>query len=205
VNEGDPEGGGGVSQLVRTEGRAIVEINLSGHPPFAQSLDQAVGEVFKILLQIELPMGDEAGVVIQEGKEKTLAHLPVNDHRRPMHAVGLPDVIGEFRFIPSEIRFKSLWLVQSSPLEEPIQTLDGSMKVRSQKLSFSGHPEDHGQGGSFEFGLQVYQCLFRFFIQRSGLPFVRTLLRLETFNPAATVPVLLEPLQNRGTSQERSA
>jgi hypothetical protein len=150
-------------------------------------------------------MGDEAGVVIQEGKEKTLSHFPVDDHRRAMHAVGLPEIIGEFRFIPPEIRFETLGFIETPPLEESIEALNGGVKVGRQKLSLSGHPEDHGQGGSFEFGLQVYQRLFRFFIQRSGFPFVRTLLGFETFNPAATVPVLLEPLQNRGTSQERSA
>jgi hypothetical protein len=141
VNQGDPEGGGGVSELVRAKGGAIIEIDLSGQSPFAQSLDQAVGEVFKILLEIELPMGNEAGVVIQEGKEKTLAHLPVNNHRRSMHAVGLPDVIGEFRFIPSEIGFEPLRLVQTQPLEEPIEALNGGAKVGRQKLSFPGHPE----------------------------------------------------------------
>jgi hypothetical protein len=64
VNEGDPEGGGGVSQLVGAEGGAIVEIDLSRESPFAQSLNQAVGQVFEVFLKIELSMGDEAGVVI---------------------------------------------------------------------------------------------------------------------------------------------
>jgi hypothetical protein len=50
VDEGDPQRGGGVSELVRAEGGAIVEIDLSGQPPFAQSLDQAVGEVFEVFL-----------------------------------------------------------------------------------------------------------------------------------------------------------
>jgi len=151
VNQGDPEGGGGVSELVRTKGGAIVEIDLSGQSPFAQSLDQAVGEVFKILLEIELPMGKKAGVVIQEGEEKTLAHLPVNHHRRSMHAVGLPDVIGEFRFIPSQIGFEPLGFIEPQPLEEPIEALDRGAKVGRQKLPFPGHPENHGQGSSLEF------------------------------------------------------
>jgi len=142
-----------MSQLMGPKGRAIIEIDLSGQSPFAQSLDQAVGEVFKILLEIELSMRDEAGVVIQEGKEKTLAYLFVNDHRRSMHTVRLPDVIGEFRFIPSEVRFETLRLVQPPALEESIKALDGSMKVRSQKLSFPCYPENHGQGSSFEFCL----------------------------------------------------
>ena len=111
MNEGDPEGGGGVSQLMRAKGGAIVEIDLSGQSPFAQSLDQAVDEVLEVFLKIELPMGNEAGVVVQEGKEKTLTHLPVNDHRRPVHTVGLPEIIGQFGFIPSEIRLEALGLV----------------------------------------------------------------------------------------------
>jgi hypothetical protein len=151
VNQGDPKGGGGVSELVRTEGGAIVEIDLSGQSPFAQSLDQAVGEVFKILLEIKLPMGNKAGVVIQEGEEKTLAHLSVNNHRRSMHAVGLPEVIGEFRFIPSQIGFEPLGFIEPQPLEEPIETLERSAKVGRQKLPFPGYPENHGQGSSLEF------------------------------------------------------
>ena len=151
MDEGDPEGGGGVGQLMGAKGGPIVEINFSGQPSFAQGFDHAVGEVFKILLEIELSMGDEAGVVIQEGKEKTLTHLSVNDHRRAMHAVGLPDVIGEFRFIPPEIRFETLRFVESSPLEESIEALDGGMKVRRQKLSLPGYADNHGQGSALEF------------------------------------------------------
>jgi len=153
VNERDSEGGGGVGELVRAEGRAIVEIDLSGKSPFAQSLDQAIGQVFEVFLEIELPMGNKTGVVIQEGKEKTLAHFSIDDHRRPVHTVGLPDVIGQFRFIPSEVRFETLRFVQPQPLKEPIEALNGGVKVGRKKLSFPGHPENHGQGSSFEFCL----------------------------------------------------
>ena len=153
VDQGDPKRGGSMSELVRTERGAIVEIDLSGQSPFAQGLDQAVGQVFEVFLKIELPMRNETGMVVQEGKEKTLAYLPVNDHRRSMHTVGLPDVIGEFGFIPSKIRFKSLRLVQPSSLEEPIEALDGGVKVGRQKLSFPGHPNNHVQGSSLEFCL----------------------------------------------------
>jgi hypothetical protein len=153
VDEGDAERGGGVSELMGSEGRAIVDIDLSGESPFAQSLDQAIGQVFEVFLKIELPMRNEAGVVVQEGKEKTFAHLPVNDHRRPMHAVGLPEIIGEFRFVPPEIRFETLRFVEPSPLEETIEALDGGMKVRRQKLSLPGYADNHGQGSTLEFAL----------------------------------------------------
>jgi len=98
-------------------------------------------------------MGNEAGMVIQEGKEKTLSHLPVDDHRRAMHAVGLPDVIGEFRFIPPEIRFETLGFIETPPLEESIEARDGGMKVGRQKLSLPGHADNHGQGSALEFAL----------------------------------------------------
>ena len=153
VNEGDAEGGGGVSELMGAEGGAIVEINLSGQSPFAQGLDQTVGQAFEIFLEIELPMGNEAGVVIQEGKEKTLSHLPVDDYRRPVHTVGLPEVIGQFGLIPSEIRFEPLRFIEPPSLKEPIEALDGGAKVGRQKLSFPGHPKNHGEGGSLEFCL----------------------------------------------------
>ena len=127
MNEGDPEGGGGVSQLMRAERGTIVQIDSSGESPFAQSLDETIDQVFEVFLEIKLPMGDEAGMIVQEGKEKTLAHLPVDDHRRAMHAVGLPDVIGEFRFIPPEIRFETLGVIETPPLEESIEARDGGM------------------------------------------------------------------------------
>jgi hypothetical protein len=200
VDEGDAEGSRGMSEEMGAKGRAVVEINLSGEPPFAQSLHEAVDQVFEVFLEIELPMEDETGVVVQEGKEKTLAHFPVNDHRRSMHTVRLPEIIGELGFIPSEVRFDPLWFVESASLKEPIETLDRGVKVGRQKLSLPGHPENHGQGGSLEFCLESHQRLLRFFIQRAGFPFVRTLLRLETFDPATTVSVLLEPLQDCGPS-----
>ncbi len=50
VDQGDPKRGGGMSELVRPEGRAIVEIDLSGQPPFAQGLDQTIGQVFEVFL-----------------------------------------------------------------------------------------------------------------------------------------------------------
>jgi hypothetical protein len=129
VNQGDSQGSGGMSQLVRTERRPIVEINFSWESSFAQGFDQAIGQIFEIFLQIELPMGNEAGVVIQKSEEETLPYLPFDDHRRPVHTVGLPDVIGELRFIPPEIWFEFLGLVEPSPLEEPVKTLDGGVKV----------------------------------------------------------------------------
>jgi hypothetical protein len=153
VDEGDAEGSGGVSELMGAKGGAIVEVDLSGESSFAQSLDEAVDQVFEVFLEIELRMEDEAGVVVQEGKEKAFPHLPLDDHRRPMHTVGLPEIIGELGFISSEVRFDPLWFVETLPLKEPIETLNGGMKVGRQELSFSGHPENHGQGGSLEFCL----------------------------------------------------
>jgi len=153
VNEGDAEGGSGVSELVRAEGRAIVQIDLSGQSPFVQGLDQTVGQAFEIFLEIELPVGNEAGVIIQEGKEKTLSHLPVDDYRRPVHTVGLPEVVGQFGLIPSEIRFEPLRFIEPPSLKEPIEALDGGAKVGRQKLPVPCHSENHREGGSFEFCL----------------------------------------------------
>jgi hypothetical protein len=70
-----------------------------------------------------------------------------------MHTVGLPEIVGQFGFIPPEVRFEPLRLVQTSPLKEPIEALDGGVKVVRQNLSFPGYPENHGQGGSLEFCL----------------------------------------------------
>jgi hypothetical protein len=133
--------------------RPIVDVNFSREPSFAQSLDETIGQVFEVLLEVELPMGNKTGMIVQEGKEKTLSDLPIDNHRRAMHTVRLPQIIGQFGLIPSEIRFEPLRFVQSPALKEPVQALNGSPKVGRQKLSFPGHPEDHGQGGSFEFGL----------------------------------------------------
>src|SRR4030067_2061704 len=93
-------------------------------------------QIFEVFLKIELPMGNETGVVVEEGKEKTLSHLPIDDHRRPVHTVRLPKIIGQLGFIPSEIRFETLRLVEPPSLKEPIEALDGGTKVGRQKLSF---------------------------------------------------------------------
>ena len=111
VNEGDPEGGCGASQLMRAKRRPKIAINLSGESPFAQGLDQTIGQVFEVFLQIELSMSNVTGVVIQEGEEKTLTHLPLDDHWRPMHTIGLPEIIGKFGSTPPEIRFVVLRFV----------------------------------------------------------------------------------------------
>jgi hypothetical protein len=129
MDQGDAERGGGMSELVRTIGRPIVDVDFSWESSFAQRLDQTIGQVSEVFLQIELSMGNQTGMVIQKGKEKTFSYLSVNDHRRPMHAVGLPEIIGQFGFIPSEIRFKCLRFVEPSPLEEPIEALNGGVKV----------------------------------------------------------------------------
>jgi len=70
-----------------------------------------------------------------------------------MHTVGLPEIIGKLSLIPAQIGFDSLWLIKSSPLEEPIEALDGGAKAGWQKLPFPGHPEDHWKGSSLEFRL----------------------------------------------------
>jgi hypothetical protein len=98
-------------------------------------------------------MGNQTGMVVQEGKEKTLSDLPFDNHRGPVHTVGLPEVIGQFGFIPSQVRFETLRFVQPPSLKEPVQALNGGPKVGRQKLSLPGHPKNHGQGGPFEFGL----------------------------------------------------
>ena len=151
VKERDAEGGGGVSELVRTEGGGIVEIDPSGESPFAQRLNQAVGQVLEVFLQIEFPMGNESGVVIQEGLEKTFANFSIGDHRGPMHTVGLPEIVGKFGFISSAIGFQGLRLVEPASLEEPIEALNRGLKVGREKLSFPGHPENDRQGGPLEF------------------------------------------------------
>ena len=99
-------------QLVRAIRGPIVDVNFSREPSFAQSLDETIGQVFEVLLEVELPMGNKTGMIVQEGKEKTLSDLPIDDHRWPMHTVRLPKIIGQFGFIPSEIRFEPLRFVQ---------------------------------------------------------------------------------------------
>ena len=140
-----------MGQLVGAERGGIIEIDLSGESSFVQGLDETIGQVFEVFLKIELPMGNETGMVIQEGKEKTFSHLRVNDHPRAMHTVRLPDVIGEFRFIPSEIGLEPLGFIEPQSLEEPVKTLNRGVKVGRKKLSFPGHPKNHGQGSSLEF------------------------------------------------------
>jgi hypothetical protein len=127
-----------MGELVGAEGRAIVEVDLSGKPSFAQGLHEAVGEVFEVLLKIEFSMGNQTGVVIQESEEKALSDLPLHDDRGAVHAVGLPEVIGKLGFIASEILLGPLRLVEAPPLKQPVEALNRGMKVGKQKFSFPG-------------------------------------------------------------------
>jgi hypothetical protein len=92
-----------------------------------------------------------------------------------------------------------------SPLEEPIEALDGSMKVGWQNLSFLGHPENHRKGSALEFAFNPTRICSVSGSRDRVSPPARTGLRLQSFNPVSTVSIFFEPLEHRGSSKGRAA
>ena len=56
-----------------------------------------------INVQGELDVGDETGVVVDEGEEVASAELAAVNHAGTVKAVGLPQFVGEFGFEASAV------------------------------------------------------------------------------------------------------
>jgi hypothetical protein len=90
MGEGDAQGGGDLGQVLGAEGRAVVHVELAGKSPFQEGLSESIQVVVQPFGEIKLGMGNEAAVVIQEGKEEGLSLPPPFQDRRAVHGIGLP-------------------------------------------------------------------------------------------------------------------
>jgi len=76
--------------LLSPQGRLFtqeVALELSRQPPLLQCPLKTIQEALKVLPEIECRMGDEPGVIVDEGKKERLTHRALNLDLRPMHTV----------------------------------------------------------------------------------------------------------------------
>src|SRR5512139_2275805 len=133
--QGYSQGGGGIAEVMRSEGRSVVHVKLPGQSPLVECFSQGISIGVDPLVEVEPGMADEPAHVVYEGKEVALPLSAFNLHHGAVHAVGLPDVVWQFRFKTPSV-FKLLLPAHQSPLLE--QTVDrriGRLEVMAQDVS----------------------------------------------------------------------
>jgi len=93
VGEANLERGTSNLEPVRTKRGAIIHIQFPRHPSLTKCNPEAVQITLDVFLQVELTMGNQPAVVVNEGKEIALSALSFMNNLRPMHTVGLPKVV----------------------------------------------------------------------------------------------------------------
>jgi len=85
-----------VCEVFAAKRRSIVHVKLprqaSPQKPFLKSI-QVGSERFG---QIELAMGNQAGVIVEKGYQVALPHLLSNLYPGAVHHVALPNLVGQF-------------------------------------------------------------------------------------------------------------
>lgn len=69
VEECNAEACAGVGQCVRTEGGAVVDVKLAGEAALLEGRDDAVAVALEVLREIEPGVGEETGMVVENGEE----------------------------------------------------------------------------------------------------------------------------------------
>ena len=100
MHDEDADGGGDAGQLRGAVDLGVVHVEARGDAPGRDGLAQAVQKSIQSLVGIELGVRDEAAGIVQRGLEKDLllaAPGPFNPGAE--QHIGLPDLIGELRFV----------------------------------------------------------------------------------------------------------
>lgn len=135
MEEGDAEPAAGVGERVGPEGRAVVDIEPAGETALLEGRDEAVAEAVEALGEIELGVGDEPGVVVEDGEEIGLPELAFVDDLGTVHAVRLPQVVGQLGLETAAVFRKPRVLLEAVPLEEPVEAvLRGSLSRSVEDL-----------------------------------------------------------------------
>ena len=138
MQEGHPQSRAGVLQLVGAKGAAVVHIEPAGQPAFLQCLQQTVAKALKILGEVELGVGDQAGVIIDDGEQVALSQLALMDDTGTVHAIGLPQVVDQLCLEASAVCGQAHVLVQAMTLEQPIQAVLGGGTIGGDDVPRAG-------------------------------------------------------------------
>jgi homospermidine synthase len=73
-----------------TQGSAVVHVQFSGQASFQKSFLESIQIGNQGLREVKPTIGDQAGMVIEEGDQIALAHLLAHSHHGTMHHIALP-------------------------------------------------------------------------------------------------------------------
>ena len=84
--------------MAGTEGGTIIDVEFYRESPFSQGSGDGIEKWHQCLRVIELPMGNNPGMIIDEGDQVALAQLAIVKQMRAVHDIRLPHIIGQLRF-----------------------------------------------------------------------------------------------------------
>jgi len=181
MQQGDAEAGTGVLEAVGSEHGAVVHVELSGEAPSLQGVEQAVAEGVGILAQVELGVGDEAGVVVDEGEEIALSEPADVDYAGAVEAIGLPQVVGELGFEASAILGRCALSVEAVALEDAVDALNGHLFV-AEDVAAAGFFEQHRYADLGELAAQVHQGELALGVEHTAFTLVAAFVRFEALD-----------------------
>ena len=80
----------GELQLAGAESRSVVDVQLSRQSPLTKRLGEAVHKGGNTLGRIKLGVGNQPGMIVDEGDQIAFAPFPTAEEHRAMHDIGLP-------------------------------------------------------------------------------------------------------------------
>src|SRR3990172_152333 len=202
VNQGDAQRRSGVSQQIGSEGRAVVHVEFPRQTSFRKGDSQCGGVVFHPFMAKELGVTDQPAHVIDEGEEIGFSLFPLYKYPRAVHTVGLPDVVGQFRFESSAIH-RGDFPFHQTPLFE--QTIDGGgmhFDARMEYLPEVCLPQNDRKRCPLQLLPELHQGKDRFLVEDAGPPPIAPGIRVEALDSAPTLLVPSGPKQNRRDTDE---
>jgi len=108
-----------------------------------------IGERVDVLAVVELGVSDQTRVVVDDGKQIGSAHHTICRNLRAIHRIGLPEIVGQFRFKLAAIYRRLVDDIHSVPGKEPVNALPGRAEVGGDDPSLASD------------GKQRFQRVFR--------------------------------------------
>jgi hypothetical protein len=116
VNQCNCQRSGRELQLAGAEGRSIVDVELSWQSPLPKRLGEAVHEGGQPLGRIKPSVGNQPGMVVDEGDQIAFTLFPAAEKNRAVHDIGLPQIVGRFRFEYAPVRTVRRFLAHQTDL-----------------------------------------------------------------------------------------
>jgi len=199
VDESDAQRGGDMSEMTGGEGGAVIDIQFSRQAPLGERPAQGVAVGIEVLPKIKLGMGNQAAHVVDEGEEVGFAKPALGGDLDGVHAVRLPEIVGQFRLELAPVHRCRLFL-KPLPLEKSIKGCLRDPEVGRHQAPPLGLPKHRRQCHPPVFLLEPDQGQGLFFIQRPGRVLVGPVIRIKALQPPAALFPAPEPVEEGGTA-----